>query len=493
MPSRLRSGRTFGEITDSTMTTPSNTDLQALIATLQAKVTSLEVNVPARPTSTVTFQANPFSGNINPSMSSGLKLFTAATTERKESKKLSAKITNNIKFVESMRDDAASFGWGSLIDTVGASNLHILQDFKEVNLEKVRLHMNTIFHKREADPDATTLPGLILPLAFDINPASTATDVPIFYQRQRANMIGLRILRSLSDSSLSSLKLKENLYLWKTSAGEVLYDGVTMLQVLIDIVKPSLRAGVADLKEKLRHSKLATFGYDVTKMTDKMESTYKEILTQGQTHEDYILDLFRALLTGKNEIFHRFIQDKEGEYETGLDLTPEVLTQLATTRYNNMVAKSKWKSGESKDAKIVALTTKLDNLEKKYNKKDHKTSGQSKNDTSKGSSRYDIPEWRLKKTLGSSVERDGKTFHWCTKQHNKGKGMYVTHKEEDHVDWQEKKKLSGSDSSNSSSSSKKQSLSLSDSLKAAMVTKFKCSKEDANKLWSDITKNQSEN
>lgn len=488
---QLRGGRYYN---DTTSTMATNAELQALIATLQAQVTALQAAQPVAPPAPATsFQANPFAADINPSTSSGLKLFTAATAERKESEKLSAKISNNIKFIEAFRDDAASFGWGSLIGSVqvGSDSKHILQDFKVIKLSHVRSRMNTIFHKRATDPDATTLPGPTLPKAFDIDPSNQQADISIFHDRQRANMIGLRILRSLNDSSLAAIKLRESMYLWRTSTGEILYDGVTMLQLLVEIVKPSLRAGVADLKEKLRHSKLSTFGYDVTKMLDKMETTYQEITANEQTHEDYILDLFRALLTGKNEIFHRFIQDKEGEYDCGLDITPDTLITLATTRYNNMVAKSKWKTTESKDAKIVALTTKLDDLEKKFKEKKAGGSGGGKSGggTSSGKSRFDIPEWRLKKTLGTTVEKDGKTYHWCSKQHNKGKGMYVTHAEKDHVAWQEKKSSNDS-SSNSNSSSKstsdKKSLALSDSLKAAMVTKFKCSKEEATKLWSEV-------
>jgi hypothetical protein len=126
-------------------------------------------------------------------------------------------------------------------------------------------------------------------------------------------MIGLHLHGSLNAASLASLKLKENIYMWTTQNNELNYDGVTMLQILVGTVKPSLRAGVADLKEKLRQSKLATYGYDVSEMLNsKMESTFREIQKQGQTHEDYILDLlFRALETGNNDIFHRYMR---GDY-----------------------------------------------------------------------------------------------------------------------------------------------------------------------------------
>lgn len=72
--------------------------------------------------------------------------------------------------------------------------------------------------------------------------------------------------------------------------------------------------------------------------------------------------------------------------------------------------------------------------------------------------------------------------------------MYVTHKEEDHVDWQDRKRSGtsgksvskGDDSSNKSDTSTNKSMTLSENLKAAMVSKFKCSSGDAMKLWSEV-------
>ena len=45
-----------------------------------------------------------------------------------------------------MRDDAAAFSWGATITAqIGTSNNDMLQDFKDIDTEKVRLEMNAIF------------------------------------------------------------------------------------------------------------------------------------------------------------------------------------------------------------------------------------------------------------------------------------------------------------------------------------------------------------
>jgi hypothetical protein len=159
-----------------------------------------------------------------------------------------------------------------------------------------------------------------------------------------------------------------------------------------------------------------------------------------------------------------------------------------------MVAKKTWKqSVDTKDSKITALTTKLNELEKRSQSSNNNQIGSGGSGGIGGSGgsskRFDIPEWRLTKTLGPTVEKDGHTWHWCSKQHNEGKGMYVTHKEVDHVAWIPKSEKGDKTSTSTTSTNQSdKSLTLSNTLKAAMVTKFKCSKDEATKLWADCCK-----
>jgi hypothetical protein len=80
-------------------------------------------------TQTETFSTNPFSGNINPSTSNGLKLYQAATASRTESDKIDTTITNQKAFLDAMKDDATQFAWGILTARIkiGNSNKNILR------------------------------------------------------------------------------------------------------------------------------------------------------------------------------------------------------------------------------------------------------------------------------------------------------------------------------------------------------------------------------
>ena len=60
-------------------------------------------------------------------------------------------------------------------------------------------------------------------------------------------------------------------------------------------------------------------------MTDKMQGSYNEVFKHGQTHEDYILELFRALLTGKTDVFHGFVTHEQDKYETGKDMISTII------------------------------------------------------------------------------------------------------------------------------------------------------------------------
>ena len=437
-------------------------------------------------TTTTKFSANPFNSDINPTTSNGLKLYQAATTSRSDASKLTATIAKSKEFLDAMHDDSAKFGWGTLISNVGDDKKQILHDFKELSLITVRKAMNPIFFDRAN----TDLPPAKKPNMFSIDPLSNDDDKIIFFKRVRANMIGQRIYNSLSPSSLASLKSKENLYLWKSEEGEEFYDGVTMLQILVEKVKPSTRVGIIALKDKIRASRLANFNHNVCDMLDHMNDTYLEIVRSGGKHEDMVMDLFTSLLSSKNEIFNSYIQRTKDNWEVGKDYEVDEIITSAVEKFNNMSEQKIWDTPNSSSAKIVALSTQVKDLEKKLQASG--SSNKPKGDAAKPKQFLEVAEWRKTKSFGNSIFKDDRQWHWCSIKHNNGNGMYVTHKEEDHGNFRRKEPSATPPADKSSASSSKpatnKSMTLSDNLKAAMVSKFKCSNKEASKLWSDVAK-----
>ena len=208
--------------------------------------------------------------------------------------------------------------------------------------------MNPIFHHRTS----TDLPSAQnKDPAFDIDPNTSNDNKAIYYCNICANMIGLRIYNSLTDESNKSLNTKSELWSWKTSNVEVIYDGVTMLQILVTKVKPNTRVVVTDLKDKLCSAKLSGHNNIVINLLDHMNDTYQDILKIGGSHEDYVIDFFNVLLTTKNEEFSLFIQQKKDEWESNTDVTADEIIVKAREKYNNMYCQKKWGNTSTVDSK----------------------------------------------------------------------------------------------------------------------------------------------
>ena len=136
------------------------------------------------------------------------------------------------------------------------------------------------------------------------------------------------------------------------------------------------------------------------------------------------------------------IQREKDSWELGTDISADKLVEKATTKYNNMVLQNIWNQTDAKDAKILALTTKVELLTTAFSTATAAASSSST--TNKNTRKKYVPEEWLITNVGPSIERDGKTLYWCP--HHKGPqkdwpGMYMPHKPEDHHLWQEAKDL----------------------------------------------------
>ena len=168
-------------------------------------------------------------------------------------------------------------------------------------------------------------------------------------------------------------------------------------------------------------------------MLEYMQDKYSKILQAGGSHEDYLMDLYNALLTTRNGVFRDVIQRSKDAWECGADETPDKLITLATEKYNNMFKQNLWKNSNSSDSKIVALATQVKELQQKLQSATssaHYSKSESKGDD-KGGMQTTVATWRFHKNYGDSVEKDGRTWYWYMK-HNNNKGLYVTHRPEDH-------------------------------------------------------------
>eukprot|EP00957_Ditylum_brightwellii_P112482 8576002-Ditylum_brightwellii.AAC.1 len=81
------------------------------------------------------------------------------------------------------------------------------------------------------------------------------------------------------------------------------------------------------------------------------------------TEKSFLCNIFCALLTTTNPTFHSYIETKKDTFDEGKAVDMMMLMRDVKTKYTNLSKKKA--PADPKDAKIVALTTKVENLEKK--------------------------------------------------------------------------------------------------------------------------------
>ena len=93
--------------------------------------------------------------------------------------------------------------------------------------------------------------------------------------------------------------------------GERIGDGVILLKIILDGIKPGTVINVQDLEEKLASATLQKYENNLLSCTREMEKLYKEIrrLKPG-TYDDncFLTQLFCALGKTINEIFERTVK-----------------------------------------------------------------------------------------------------------------------------------------------------------------------------------------
>ena len=232
------------------------------------------------------------------------------------------------------------------------------------------------------------------------------------------------------------------------------------------------------MKAKLSNVDPAQFKEDIGKMCVFMLKSKQDIEDMGGKHDDFILNVFTAAEKSKSSKFVNYVNRMRDEWEsaeTDVEIfSADALIDKLTTRWNNMDASDPNPTKmDPPDAKIIALTTEVSTLKTQIQ------SMQKGNGSGGGATKsFVIEEWRKTKTLGDSVERDGKQWHWCTK-HTNGNGLYVTHKESDHAEWEENKKNNRrgkTDRTPPANTSSNQcggtsNLQISDRMKTALATK----------------------
>ena len=458
------------------------------------------------------FVIDPFAADINPGTTKGQKLFIEACAQVDEDKRVTASVEEQHKTMKLILSLVQRFRWGEQVLAVKlASDLtttkSLLTESHALTIEDVKVQAYKIWGGG-ADA-ATAIPvnqttqrrDLIL-TDITVTSTSTAAEKKIFYARVRSTMIRRAIEGQFSNKTIEAIRLHRKDYEWKSATGLIEEDGATMLKILVDIVKPSLKVGLKEFKDIISSANAKTYKNDPNEMLDAMENAYHEItVNRKSTYDQYMDDLFKALKTYTNRVYVDFVTRLEDEWETDAsDDTPakiDLFIQTVRTKYNNMKSRRKWEVVDPADAKILALSTQLQEVQQQLldEKTKNLTSASAHATTtattaSKPTAKKGHFDTRRTKFVGPHTVIDGVAYDWCDKGHKSSAspdGMYMP-EGHNHDEWLAKKLARRSQRSAPASADQVNSvkLALSEKLKACLMTKAGFSEEEAKALFDDV-------
>ena len=401
----------------------------------------------ATPTATIVDDnTNPFACAIKIGDKVGNSLFVKATNGLDDDEKLSFDLEKAQHFKDEIDSANAKYVWGSVTFAIANSagdNKDLLEEWSELTLDDVIAHSQRIWscgHDHQIPSAGPTL---------------TEQDVQ---KRICSVMMSGFIRNSLSKSARKTMDLQRKKFQFKHAVdGRIKEDGPIMLKLIYDRINPSTRAGIRNLTDELDKMTLTKYEQAVPKMLDDFETKYELILSKKGTYPNVVLLLFNTLSTSTNKDFSNFVDKHLNKWEEGDNYSFELLKNKAITKYNNLIERYKRQgptysekcSGitraikQENDPKIMALTTEYEKMKKELNQlKSALLSSSGTGNTQAFSNDLSIATWRKKKSFGDKIFKDGRQWFWCNHHKNTAggyDGLYVTHPEEKHGEWKERK------------------------------------------------------
>ena len=214
---------------------------------------------PAATTQPESFVFDPFATDINAGLKKGQKLFIEACAQVNEDKRVTASVENQHTMMKLILSLVQRFRWVEQVLAVRTvydltKTKSLLTESHALTIDDVEVQAYKIWGG-EVDT-ATEIPvyqatqrhDLVL-TDITVTPISTAAEKKIYYSRVWSTMIRRAFEGQFSTKTLEAVRLHYKGYEWKSTNGLIEEDGATMLKVLINIVKPSLKVGLKEFKD----------------------------------------------------------------------------------------------------------------------------------------------------------------------------------------------------------------------------------------------------
>ncbi|KAL7559272.1 hypothetical protein ACA910_014622 [Epithemia clementina (nom. ined.)] len=236
-------------------------------------------------------------------------------------------------FLANVSNRARRFGWHDILTVPddGSTNRNLIQDYGLVSMTNVQTR-------------AQQYVG---------TPSRNA---------QNADMMYHFLIDSLESAYKAEVLLYQDDY---TVTGTP--DGICLLKKIIELTYIDTRATTSHIRDTLidMTSKLQVLGGNVTAFNKWVKAQVEKLSARGASAPDLITHLWKTYKTAPNCEFVAYIKDLKNIYDDGrADYTSQSLMHLADDKYKAYIQSGEWGQPSKEQAEIVALTTKIDVLQK---------------------------------------------------------------------------------------------------------------------------------
>lgn len=234
------------------------------------------------------------------------------------------------------------------------------------------------------------------------------------------------LMDSITKDARDKVTVKEGEY---TIEGESC--GVLLLKIIISKASVDTNASMAAVRTQLAtlDRYIKTVDYDIAVFNHHVETLLSRLVSRHQSSQDLLVNLFLAYKTVDDQEFHRYINQKESDYEESSQadvLTPEKLMSMALEKFTILKeVKKTWREMSAEQKQIVALNARLEKSKTPSNKKENvktskrndKKGGRKPKKTSSAKARKDLPWMSETPKPGEPTTKtvDGREWHYCTK------------------------------------------------------------------------------
>ena len=452
--------------------------------------------------------------NFNLGTAAGQKIFLEKTKGLPEDKRLPLTSSSAAAIMAVLRGKEQLMGevvTGILTTyTVGTAGdfKNLITQSPTIDLERVQREAFRRFST--AIDEAGPIPATPWPKEA-LTPGTNDAHKAKFYNRVDSNVVSEIIKGTLTPKGWEDLMLEKKKFTFTVAAtGVETYDGPCMLKVLLEEIDPTSSVNIELHRTAIEEAKLHSYDNNVTEMIKDIEKHHQAIVENGASYEPatYRRHILAALLSGPNEVFNTHFKaiksDVDSHYGYHSTITPKVLLTAAKTQYTNIDKRKEWNKVDPKDAKMMALTTKLEKYEKEQAKPPTETGGGGAiADNAVLPGCKTLLAWRAK-FVGKKITKNGVVWNWCPHHVDPGgkySGLYYeNHDENTHAEFMKKKrerfaqyKANRSAGGNTTGGGTAGggtpaagSMQISEALKTALCTNFCVTEDDLNKVVNSV-------